>query len=444
MGESEPQITRRLLVLSNLYHSTPRIPGLCKYLPLHGWEPTVITPKIDEKGKTHVGLPMRDIARLRIIPVGEETTYEQRKKTSRMHRMVQVLDDAADKINPSPDSDIKTLIERNYWRAYTIRNFPDPERGWEGPLLEAARKLLKEERFDAILSSSSPVITHIAASKLHDETQLPWVADLRDLWSQNHNLPMGKALRAKTAKFEKRTLAGASAIVTVSPLWVDELKRLHPESRVCSITNGFDPEDAVEVRARPDKFTITYTGQIYAGKQDPTLAIKSIKKILDESTVRRDELELRFYGPTSETVSDATMKLGLDGVVIQHRPVPRGESLLRQWESHLLLLLDWDDESQPGVIPLKFFEYVHTGNPILATGGTPDGIVSKMINEVGCGRTARTVDDAVAAIQGYLTVYRKGGVLCAPHPERTARFSYPYLAKSYAEVLNLAVGFAGG
>ncbi|MDD1771117.1 MAG: glycosyltransferase [Methanomassiliicoccales archaeon] len=430
--------THKALVLSNLYHSTPRIPALCKYLPAHGWEPTIITPRIDASGKTHVALPTRDLGRLRIVQVGEETTYEERKGRSGAHGVVRILNDAVDKINPSPDSDIKAMVERNYWRAYTIKNFPDPERGWEAPLTEAARKLLRDERFDAILSSSSPVITHIAAGKLREEFGLPWVADLRDLWSQNHNLPMGKVLRAMTSNLERTTLAKASALVTVSPTWADDLRSLHRRDKVYCITNGFDPEDVVEVKARPGKFTITYTGQVYPGKQDPGLTIIAIMMLLYEGNVRRDEFELRFYGPRNETVDGLASELGLGGIVNQYGPVTRMASLERQWESHLLLLMDWDDRTQPGVIPLKFFEYLHTRNPMLVTGGNKAGVVAQMVRDTGCGKNTRTVDETAEAIGAFLAKFREGSwsreIAC--DTAKSSKFAFPSLAGDYAVVLD--------
>jgi len=36
------------------------------------------------------------------------------------------------------------------------------------------------------ISSSPPVSTHLIASQLSKEQPIPWIADLRDLWTQNH------------------------------------------------------------------------------------------------------------------------------------------------------------------------------------------------------------------------------------------------------------------
>ena len=37
---------KKVLIIANLFHASPRIPGLASYLPEVGWEATIVTPPL--------------------------------------------------------------------------------------------------------------------------------------------------------------------------------------------------------------------------------------------------------------------------------------------------------------------------------------------------------------------------------------------------------------
>ncbi len=92
---------------------------------------------------------------------------------------------------------------------------PDPQVGWYPFALAAARGVVRQQRVDAIFSSSYPITAHLVARRLHRDTGLPWVADFRDLWTDW--VWRGELRGRLDSRLEHALLAEATAIVTVSP-----------------------------------------------------------------------------------------------------------------------------------------------------------------------------------------------------------------------------------
>jgi hypothetical protein len=107
-------------------------------------------------------------------------------------------------------------------------------------------------------------------------------------------------------------LADADSLVTVSPPWAEKLSLLHKDKEIYAITNGFDPEKSVATTADlTPKFSITHTGNIYGGKQDPGRILCAISTLINEGTIRPDDVEIRFYGPVLEWLDREIKKYGL-------------------------------------------------------------------------------------------------------------------------------------
>jgi hypothetical protein len=93
---------------------------------------------------------------------------------------------------------------------------------------------------------------------------VPWVGELRDLWTDNHYYTFPTWRRVLETWIERRTLRTAAGLVTVSePL--AQMLRLRYDMPVCVVLNGFDPADYPPVqRLQPDRFLrIVYTGNVY-------------------------------------------------------------------------------------------------------------------------------------------------------------------------------------
>lgn len=160
---------RKVLAIANLYHASPRIPGLCTYLPEFGWEATVVTPPLRKGAEAHLGFPRDFLKRTRMVeaPYRGDIFWFWR-------RIFQLL---GFRINESITEQIKertgVFVQKSSidvmikWYQ-TIFGYPDTERAWKKPSLRVGRGLLEKEHFEAILSSSPYPITHIVAAELKE------------------------------------------------------------------------------------------------------------------------------------------------------------------------------------------------------------------------------------------------------------------------------------
>ena len=125
-----------------------------------------------------------------------------------------------------------SIIDRLVYLPWEIITYPDPMRGWYKHAVQAGDKLLQSEQIDAILSSSYPVTCHLIAKTLAEKYQIPWIADLRDLWTQNPYSNHCAPRRLAERNLELRHLA-SECTATVSSLW-QALSRLHAQTGMLS------------------------------------------------------------------------------------------------------------------------------------------------------------------------------------------------------------------
>jgi len=328
--------------------------------------------------------------------------------------------------------------------AGAIVNYPDSERGWKPFAINEGRKLLHQENIDAIISSSPPVTGHIVARELKGTYGTPWLADSRDLWSQNHNYSYGPLRKLIDRRLELKTLSSADALVSVSQPWADKLGTLHKDKTTYTITNGFDPETMnmapVNLTA---KFTITYTGTIYTGKQDPGKLFSALKTLITDGVIDPNDIEVRFYGSEAESFDKGVQGYGLSGIVRHHGLVSRETTAEKQRESWLLLLLDWEDPREKGVYPGKIFEYLAARRPVLATGGVAGNVVEVLLNETKAGIHALTVEDVKKTLEYLYKEYKlKGEIAYAAEESEVVKYTYREMARRFADILDHCLGTA--
>jgi glycosyltransferase involved in cell wall biosynthesis len=391
---------------------------LAKYLPEFGWQPIILTTPIGENPDSQFGPPNDFKEKNRVIETwGYSSPYGKKRLTSKKY------------------SKIRPFLRFLYKYYREIAQYPDAEKDWKPFAVKTADELLQNEHVDALISCSSPVISHIIAKELKKKYVVPWIADFRDLWTQNHHYPYSPVRKMFEKKLETKTLATADALVTVSDPLAKELATLH-KKEVCTITNGFDSDKMSDGKtALTSKFTITYTGQIYA-KQDPTKLLLASKDLIANGVVDPNRVEIRFYGPESLALENKTNELGLSNIVRQYGVMPREFCFEKQKESQLLLLFNWEDPRQRGVYSGKIFEYLAARRPILATGGA-DSVVTDLLKETNAGVDAHTVEDIKNAFEKSYSEYKlRGKVSYQGNMEKISKYSYREMARKFAAIMN--------
>jgi len=428
---------KKALIIANIFHASPRIPGLVSYFSDAGWQPTLITIPLKSGNQKKLLLPDEFRKKVRII----ETEYygdifinlRAALKKIGFSSQKSILDQAKAKSGLKSKSFLIDFIFKAYT---TFFAYPDEEKKWMKPAFKAARDLLNKEKFDIIISSSSPVSAHIVAKKLKEKYKLPWIADLRDLWTQNHSYPYFKARKIFEKNLELKTLNFADALITVSQPLAENLKRLHRKP-IFWITNGFEPNILNNGEELTKKFTITYTGQIYDGNQDPVKVIEALSELVSKGVINKDDLEVNFYGLEKNWFKDKVEYYGLTDCVNQNGFIPRQEIIHKQRQSQILLKLNWENPSHTGGYTGKIFEYLAARRPILATGGFEKDITKELLETTKAGIFCPEIKDIKKALNEFYLEYKNNGQVAYKGDwNEINKFNYKNLSKQFVEVLN--------
>jgi glycosyltransferase involved in cell wall biosynthesis len=314
--------------------------------------------------------------------------------------------------------------------------YPDFVSGWRKPAVNFANKLINSECIDAIISSSGPPTCNLIAKDLKEKHDIPWIADFRDLWTQNHYYQYSRFRHFFETKLELRSLSSADALTTVSQPLVVKLKQLHPAKKIFSIPNGFDPLQKNPGLPLPRQFTITYTGSLYRGKRDPEPLFQVLGEIVSNGLVDPNDLSVEFYGPREDWLKDEAKRYGLNGIVKINGAISRDASIEKQRRSHLLLLLTWDKPEEKGVYTGKVFDYLAAGRPILSMG-ISGGVVEDLLKCTGAGFHVSSQEDLKRIILNTYQEYKSTSTInYHGSVSEIDRFSHVEMARKFSAVLD--------
>lgn len=437
----------KVLIVSYLFPpantpGTVRVGKLAKYLPEFGWEPIVLTA---DKVK---GLPQT-------LPIEVNQTHIIRTPSFSLSDFV-TGHLTTDVDSPSPISTTQKDKKDAIWRAKIINamrlmkpfyTLPLVERllfepmGWYRYVLKAGLELIAKKKVDIIFSSFSPSVSHLVASQLHRKTKIPWVAEFRDPWSLNEYKRKTQPFQFFEEQWDKQTMKEVNFIITVSEIWASKLQTFYSKP-IIVIPNGFDEEDYAEDVSLVNKFVITYTGNIYPGKRDPTPLFEAIANLRQEGRIFHDDIEVRFFGSNvTETISPLIQKYQLQDFVKIYGFVPFKESIRKQKESTVLLLLSWDDPRDAGTLTAKIYEYIGSGRPILALA-FKGGAIDNLLRQSGCGIVANEPGEIKDILAKWIEEFNQHHDITSyyhPNKEIIKSYTRKEQAKKLAEVFDCVI-----
>jgi glycosyltransferase involved in cell wall biosynthesis len=400
--------------------------GLAKYLPNFGWEPLIMTVRLP--GPVPKGVEVVETDYVDILGNFKGWLGFKQHLTLKKQLGIPVGKHGA----------TRPLLSRVISRMRSVIAFPDKEVGWVKFAVQEGKRLLAKEDIEAIISTSPPVTAHLIARKLKAISGKPWIADLRDPWTQNHYKHYGVFRNFIERKLEIRTLSQSDALVTAHPFLVDRLKELKENKRICWIPNGFDPDSfpKKQLQEKNHKFIMTYTGHLRRGTRDPELLLQTVSELITSGELKRTQIEVRFLGPFESWLLGYVEKYNLQDVVKIEGPVPMGEALRQQVESSLLLILTWDNPQEAHIYPGKVFEYLGAKRPILAIGG-PGGVVKELLQKTQAGVHVSSLPDLRKVLLEYYRTYQTHGTI--PYhavEEEVRKYTQEAMADRFAQVLN--------
>ncbi len=258
-------------------------------------------------------------------------------------------------------------------------------------IIDDSYKAIKDESYDFIISTSGPYSEHLIALKYKKRyPKTFWIADYRDLWTQNHIYKGLFPFTLVENYLENRVNNTADYITSVSDPLVNQIKEKYKLTNVVTVENGFDIEDLDTISKdkywEDDKIRLVYTGSIYKDKQDPSpllQAIETLSKSKNQKLLER--LELIFVGGNKADLDDLIEKYNVKKWVSYGGFLPREDSLRMQRDAHALIFLEFKAPGVDGILTGKLFEYLCSGTQILGIGVTDDSSAGKLIKQSGQG-----------------------------------------------------------
>lgn len=347
-----------------------RVTKFCKYLPEFGWQPTVITVK-------------------NTVYYGFDETLLSEIPQTKIHR-TESLDPlrvafkfgAKKEIKPSKNSQKSTL---NFFSSLFL---PDNKILWTPFAIQKANELLKEEKFDVILTTSPPHSIHFIGLYLKRKFGIPWIADFRDPWADSYLEQENSSFKNSILRrMEKRILKNVDLVVSFNhKCSKDFLKKLPKlKNNLVTVTNGFDKTDfdfSIPQEKQP-KFTLTYLGSIskYANPKRILLALKKLSE-----KVGKEKIIVKFIGTfTNEEIWNEILTFSNFIEIQRIGYLSHSEALLEASSSDVLFL--FTEENGTGVVPSsKIYEYLAFRKQILAVLPNSDtkNILEKIPNAKVC------------------------------------------------------------
>jgi hypothetical protein len=244
-------------------------------------------------------------------------------------------------------------------------------------------------------------MVHRTGSRVAAGSRLPYIMDLRDLWSLVPRLPESVASplwHSRARRDEREAMRGATLVVTNTEPSRLAQQRAYPEAsdRIIAILNGYD-EEPLPPSNHDSCFLIAYTGSVYLDR-DPRVLFRAVARVVREYSLTPEQLRLEFMGGTASyggtVLEDMAAQEGIPRFVRVLPSRPRAEALQLLARAAMLVSLPQDTTT---AIPSKIFEYVRFDAWLLALAER-DSATEIVLRDSGADVVQPDDVDTIAAV----------------------------------------------
>ena len=280
-----------------------------------------------------------------------------------------------------------------------LQNFlflPTPfEKWWIPAATELGDQAFKKYNADLIYASMSPFESAVVASSLSQKLGIPWVADLRDPWTEAYwetQMPKTARSKKKNLKFEEDVLNTASQITTVGK-GIQKLIQKKTTQPVSVIYNGY--RDHNNEFLTSEYFEIVHLGNLGS--------MQSCHELIEAVTLlpkaKKDKLRLVFIGTLADEYK-ATLDIIPDINVEYVDFLPYSEMMFRARSASMLFLPRLNSSYSKSLISAKLFDYLALRRPILAIADKGSDI-EDILQHTGNGQSF--LPEEIKAISAYIS-----------------------------------------
>lgn len=421
---------KSILVISYYYAPTEnpgtrRVEAFVRYLPQYGYRPVVLTTSSygalanDEERLVFRAPDMMDVGRWLARRV------RRAQPAALGERLPPIL---------TPDSRLTRVLEKTL--------IPDVHIGWLPGAVLRGRQLLRAGTFRALFSSSLPLSVHLVALALKRLSGFPWIADFRDGWTfeppDPATLSSPARLRIERA-LERAVVLGVDRVVTVNQVLADDLRRRYPTANVGVVSNGYDSAEIATLRphTKGKRLRIVHTGALARSRSHTRVSglLAALDRLQQTRSSVLTDLETCFIGNLGTTERKALACNGCQSYITVEGPIPHRETLQRQVEADVLLLITAPNAAS--VTTSKLFEYLASGRPILALTGRSAAALVEEFN-AGIVVAPDDVDGICRALEWFYDRWRANDLPTRVDP-RVQRFDRRNLTGELAKVFDTLI-----
>jgi len=393
-----------------------------KYLPQYGWEPVVLTT-------TDGDYPALDISLL--VDVSEDIKVIRTKTPTFGNLYRKVGESKIPHGSLEVNSEDPWLKKLSIWIRLNLV-IPDARRIWNRFAFHAAKRELRKNKYDAVVTTGPPHSTHLVGLKLKRKFNINWLVDLRDPWTQMGYLKNVKRLKLTSfydKKLENKVVKKCDTVIAASQKIIADLNC--SSCKIHLITNGFDPDDYIRIKKSrfDDNFNLNYFGTL-PPESNPVSVLKAIKQLHGKGIT---DIKMNFWGNISEEVKKKLKILDQLDIIRFHQHVSHKEAIELMVNSSLLLLMINNVKNNEGIITAKIFEYMGSGVPILGIGPLKSE-PADILKETGSGEMYQ-YDDIGKIADHIETEYDRWKKDKKANPKDIAKYSCVKLAEKLNSVL---------
>ncbi len=296
--------------------------------------------------------------------------------------------------------------------------------------------VLRKQKFEVILVyAPSPLLQALPAIFLGWLRRKPVVLWVQDLWPESLSATgfiRSPVVLKGIATVVRYIYSHSNLILAASVAFMDPIRRLAPDARICYLPNSIDDSFSQRVAERTavdSGFTIVFAGNLGAAQ--------ALDCILDAAEILLTHPEVRFEligdGSQMAWLRCEVSRRGLFNVSLPgRRPVEEMPGLM-QAASALLVSLRAEAIFEY-TVPSKIQAYMASGRPIVAS---LNGEGARIVREAGAGLTV-PAEDSAALARAILEL----NALPAEGRAAMGAAAYAYYLKHYCEA-NVAESLLG-
>ena len=382
-------VVKRVLMVA--YHYPPiqgssgvqRTLSFSRYLPEHGWQPTVLTVHPRAYPKTHDG------------------------------QLGQILSTVTVKRAFALDTSRHLSIRGAYPGVLAL---PDRWSSWWLGAVPAGLRLIRRHRPEVLWSTFPIATAHLIGLTLHRLTGIPWVADFRDSMTED-NYPPDRTTWRLYRWIEKNAVMHSRRAVFTTRGAVAMYAARYPEippTRWSLIANGYDEDSFVEAeksapkpRASGSPAVLVHSGLLYPSERDPRVFFAALAEMMREGVASpaNTNVILRASG-YDEYYEQIIREHGLQGIVRLEPAIPYRAALGEMLSADGLLIFQASNCNHQ--VPAKLYEYLRARRPILALTD-PTGDTAAVLRDAGLQTIAPldSKDRIKAALTEFLQAIRE-------------------------------------